>query len=358
MVVNTNSLRSRSVPDPANPYTRTEFDFNLLKSEQARLDTFHCSTCRWPLTFISPEDCAKAGFFFLKDGDKVQCAFCRGVAGEWELGDVPMNEHKKHFPRCPFLCNLPVGNIPIGQTAPTIPAPQSAVDPSYGFDVCGPFLPPGFANSTDSAIRGAFPLNQEPIEDVARNLAINTGTGPARRHLVTLQARLKTFKDWPTNSGQAPEKMADAGFFFIGTQDHVKCFYCDGGLRNWEPGDDPWFEHARWFSKCPFVLLMKGHEYVREVGNMRPPVPDSDSDESASSSQEPHTSSSSEPESGDEIERLANKATASRTNSGSDSGLSDHNTSGEQAWSSDDEATSPVPTAERKGKQEIVFFGF
>ena len=45
----------------------------------------------------------------------MQCAFCRGVAGEWVEGDVPMIEHRRHFPRCPFICNLPVGNVPIGE---------------------------------------------------------------------------------------------------------------------------------------------------------------------------------------------------------------------------------------------------
>lgn len=34
-----------------------------------------------------------------------------------------------------------------------------------------------------------------------------------------------------------------------GHGDNVKCFHCDGGLRNWEPGDDPWQEHAKWFPR-------------------------------------------------------------------------------------------------------------
>jgi len=36
---------------------------------------------------------------------------------------------------------------------------------------------------------------------------------------------------------------------FLGHGDNVKCFFCDGGLRNWEPGDDPWEEHAKWFPR-------------------------------------------------------------------------------------------------------------
>ncbi|VDI69036.1 Hypothetical predicted protein [Mytilus galloprovincialis] len=35
--------------------------------------------------------------------------------------------------------------------------------------------------------------------------------------------------------------------FNAGEEDTVRCHYCDGGLRNWEPKDVPWEEHARWF---------------------------------------------------------------------------------------------------------------
>lgn len=34
-----------------------------------------------------------------------------------------------------------------------------------------------------------------------------------------------------------------------GRNDDVKCFCCDGGLRCWESGDDPWVEHAKWFPR-------------------------------------------------------------------------------------------------------------
>jgi hypothetical protein len=110
-------------------------------------------------------------------------------------------------------------------------------------------------------------------EDIAVSLGIQTKSGPARKNLVTQQARLKTYTGWPQSSGQTPEVMSEAGFFYIGTRDHVKCFYCDGGLRNWEEGDDPWFEHARWFANCPYVLLNKGTEYIKNATDTKPPEP-------------------------------------------------------------------------------------
>lgn len=54
--------------------------------------------------------------------------------------------------------------------------------------------------------------------------------------------------------------------------DQVRCFYCDGGLRHWEPGDDPWIEHARWFPLCGYVRLVKGDEFVQQAIAQHPPV--------------------------------------------------------------------------------------
>ena len=62
-------------------------------------------------------------------------------------------------------------------------------------------------------------------------------------------ARLVTFDQrWPSSKIQAtPLQVAQAGFYFLGERDRVKCWYCNGGLQNWEPQDDPWKEHAKWF---------------------------------------------------------------------------------------------------------------
>lgn len=33
----------------------------------------------------------------------------------------------------------------------------------------------------------------------------------------------------------------------------MKCFQCGGMLRNWDPQDKPWEEHARWYPRCLFI---------------------------------------------------------------------------------------------------------
>lgn len=44
----------------------------------------------------------------------------------------------------------------------------------------------------------------------------------------------------------------------------MKCFCCDGGLCNWEPGDIPADEHARLFPYCEFIRLTKPNS---QIGN-------------------------------------------------------------------------------------------
>lgn len=48
----------------------------------------------------------------------------------------------------------------------------------------------------------------------------------------------------------------------LGISDFVKCFYCNGGLSNWEQGDDPWLEHKKYFPECGFVLFNKSVDSI------------------------------------------------------------------------------------------------
>ena len=67
-----------------------------------------------------------------------------------------------------------------------------------------------------------------------------------------------------------PKELADTGFYFLGSRDRTKCFYCGSGLHNWESTDDPWYEHAKWYPTCEYLLRKKGLEFVTRVGEMYP----------------------------------------------------------------------------------------
>ncbi|CAL1545880.1 unnamed protein product, partial [Lymnaea stagnalis] len=47
--------------------------------------------------------------------------------------------------------------------------------------------------------------------------------------------------------------------------DCARCFYCGGGLRNWEDEDNVFVEHARWFPKCAFIRQQRGQFFVDTV---------------------------------------------------------------------------------------------
>ena len=77
--------------------------------------------------------------------------------------------------------------------------------------------------------------------------------------------RLETFKDWPSRMSQPPYDLARAGFYYFGIKDMVKCFFCNGGLKDWKLDDDPYQDHVRWFPKCQFIRQLMGPEYIEKI---------------------------------------------------------------------------------------------
>ncbi|XP_033740115.1 uncharacterized protein LOC117327299 [Pecten maximus] len=78
-----------------------------------------------------------------------------------------------------------------------------------------------------------------------------------------LTVRMSSFSGW--SCSQTPNLMAEAGFVYAGYADYTRCFFCGGGLKNWEDGDDPWIEHARWFPNCAYLRQNKGIEFIQLV---------------------------------------------------------------------------------------------
>ncbi|KFW75503.1 Baculoviral IAP repeat-containing protein 7-B [Manacus vitellinus] len=204
------------------------FDSSM-RSMARRLRTFR----RWPRTSpVSPRDLVEAGFFYVGPRDEVQCFCCGGVLKDWRAGDCPIIEHLNFFPSCKYICGEDVGN-------------QEMLSFQEIFDtVDGQFL---------SLLQGI----------VSEETALPNE--PEYPEMVTEEMRLSTFENWPQNSDVRPEQLASAGFFYTGRGDVVRCFYCDGGVRSWSFGDDPWREHAKWYPECEFLLHSKGREFVSSV---------------------------------------------------------------------------------------------
>ena len=106
-------------------------------------------------------------------------------------------------------------------------------------------------------------VHETRILDIKENPDLIFANGAKHPRYASNPLRLATFADWPAALPQRPEDMSSAGFFYLGIGDHVQCFYCDSGLKNWEAENDPYEEHARWFGdKCSFILCILGPEAV------------------------------------------------------------------------------------------------
>ncbi|NWS37149.1 BIR7B protein, partial [Probosciger aterrimus] len=200
-----------------------------MRNEARRLRTFR----QWPATSpVSPRDLAKAGFFFVGPRDEVQCFCCGGVLKEWEPGDCPVAEHLKFFPSCAFIRGEAVGN----QEMPPLQESADTVD--------GQFV--SLLQGMDSE-EAALP------------------NGPKYPEMVTEEARALTFQNSPQYADLRAEALARAGFFYPGQGDALKCFYCNGSVRNWTSRSDPWREHAKWFPECEFLLRARGRDFINYI---------------------------------------------------------------------------------------------
>lgn len=227
---NVPKISANSVPSISHPPPPSDSVF--LKDEAVRLQTY----VNWPVPeIVSPESLARAGFYYLKQNDRTKCAFCNGIVASWEQGDNPDREHRRHFPECSFV--------------------QTTINPRLEGS-------PGEAESTDTPRDPTFTNLNLVSQENFQELGIQTHTAPKRPRFTTYESRLATFTLWPIDLIQTPEMLAHAGFYYEGRGDQVRCFHCDGGLRHWDPHDDPWTEHARWFPRCSFVQLIKGKDFI------------------------------------------------------------------------------------------------
>ncbi|KAM3964935.1 death-associated inhibitor of apoptosis 2 [Aphomia sociella] len=238
--------------ESSQDYGLTEED-EVYKSDPLRLLSF----VNWNDTSVSREALVSAGFYHAGEG-RLRCAWCGGELAPFRrfgtLGP-PLEVHRMYFPRCEHAASLEAARQQVDHfSPPATPSPQT------------PPVPP--ENDENQSQSTGAEHNARLLEagGTWRSLGV-VGGGARHPTRASLAARLATFERWPADRTQAPMALAEAGFFYTGTDDQVRCFYCDGGLGKWEAGDAPWSEHAHWFPHCGYVLLIKGQEYVETCRN-------------------------------------------------------------------------------------------
>ncbi|XP_012350956.1 baculoviral IAP repeat-containing protein 3 [Apis florea] len=220
--------------------------------EIARLQSFK----NWPVSYIEPKKLAAAGFYYTGECDKVRCFECQVEICQWVRGDIPMVDHEKWSAKCRFICKINCGNVPIDPNTMVQPRSSSYLEHQLTSSVDD--------YSTELQLPRIVKLSCLNLEEPKK---------PAYPEYGSYDARLNTFSTWPSFKLQTKEQLADAGFYYTGKDDQTICYYCACGLRDWEPEDKPWEQHAKWFPKCYYLLMVKGQDYVNKITGQHIPSP-------------------------------------------------------------------------------------
>uniref|UniRef100_UPI00398E769A baculoviral IAP repeat-containing protein 8-like isoform X2 n=1 Tax=Pristiophorus japonicus TaxID=55135 RepID=UPI00398E769A len=278
---------------------------NNLSNELYRLETFINFPPDVP---VCATTLARAGFFYTGFKDQVRCFSCGGVVENWQNGDSAVGKHRQLFPACLFI-NGSCVNEQVPNAGHDIRKSERAAAGNHRPSENGPCR----HSNSDQQCRNQLlsdPLRTKSIEDMSH-------LHPRHPSMCSEEARLKTFTTWPSyghSVGNIPidpncntadvnqplngepnifdlpkhpdkqtldsrlqtfecpvlfplnvEDLARAGFYSTGEEGNVKCFHCDGGLRNWELSDEAWEQHAKWFPGCAFLIQQKGHAFVNDV---------------------------------------------------------------------------------------------
>ncbi|XP_048765604.2 putative inhibitor of apoptosis [Ostrea edulis] len=275
----------------------SSFSVNSMHLEMIRLASFY----NFPSSSsVSTIKLARQGFYFSGEGDKVICFACGFEKSDWRVKDDVESIHRLASPNCPLLKSNCARNVEIGRRQVDGYNENSGNRDAHQLrGASGDLSTMGISSeasknalsnsqSKQTTSNGSFPADdiqrlssEKPPRDShtrtrAQQAQINAfmqdldplGINfdrPKYPSYSVLAVRISSFTDWPNSMTQTPRDLATAGFLYAGYGDYTRCFFCGGGLRNWEPGDEPWTEHARWFPKCAFLRQNKGDEFVALV---------------------------------------------------------------------------------------------
>ena len=248
-------IDSISIKNDAKNNKKTE-QMKIYESEKERFKSFEGIEIALDVKLLSEN-----GFYLINGENRIvkeiKCNFCEYGCFLFKQSllnnnyENPIKEHAHKYPNCPMnkdkteiTCLKNVGNI--------------------------------ISNLENTSEIGTKPLqyningnlNFGSLKHILEKSTNVTFSKPYHPEYATEQSRLDSFINWPSNLTQKPPDLAKAGFFSFGKNDMVKCFYCDGGIRNWDQFEDPIVEHTRWYPRCPYIKLYKGEDFIEKVRQM------------------------------------------------------------------------------------------
>ncbi|KAL3882675.1 hypothetical protein ACJMK2_028992 [Sinanodonta woodiana] len=255
---------------------RTPQQGDLMRHEWARYQTYRS----FPKTSkVQPIILSRAGFYYTGNQDETTCFSCMLKYKNWQSEDKPWEKHRQMSPDCAFLNGSDGRNVAIerneqdrGQQEKVVESLHEEHGASGDANESFPSAHNEYAsleNHTARTMRNSREADtNEQHERISSNVERSIGPSSTRissdrakhPYYATLFNRLSSFTGWLGLTTHQPRDMASAGFFYVGTDDCVRCFFCGGGLRRWRNGDDPYAEHARWYPDCDYIRIYRGDE--------------------------------------------------------------------------------------------------
>lgn len=244
-----------------------------LLNEDYRYDTFF----NVELTQLDARVLANNGFYVSLNNIysqmlvKIQCAFCAYETIVFKTRAFntsyvcPIVDHKDKSPKCSIFLNANCTNNVITESKTNL-----------------------FSELEDKSINSTINTKNSLIRDEINNKirntlnkALNTESNdePFLAVYDSMQSRIDSFKNWPSYLMLNPNRMAEAGFYYTGKDDVVKCYFCNGGICNWEPIEDPLYEHIRWYPRCLFIQKKVSPSIIAQIQS-KYQTTESDSDNS------------------------------------------------------------------------------
>lgn len=235
-----------------NDYIRDRLNNNLgmhelMKYEWARYESFKL----YPLTApLSPLKLARAGFYFTGENQTVKCFCCGELFDANDYGEL--NEaHQRNSRNCSFVRGEASANIPIKHSGRSDNVNLGSRE-DQGVTQC---RNPNYELrlvSYRSYRRWRHRDTNIPIKHFGRSDNVNV-TQCRYPNYVTEESRRQTFRSWPHRNEEQIQEMVNAGLFYTGTEDLVRCYHCGVGLENWLDTNYPWVQHTYYSPDCQHV---------------------------------------------------------------------------------------------------------
>ncbi|CAG2244792.1 unnamed protein product [Mytilus edulis] len=181
---------------------------------------------------------AKAGFFYTGVGHKCKCAFCGFSYDVSSVTGDPDDVHRRLNPNCPFLVDrVNTNNIAIDADERALFQRRSPAFLIYSMEQIDSYV--------RLVIQGSPPNGERQIQNISEK-KINK-----EKVLAIIQKQILK----GTNKCRIL-KISKTKWYIR----PLSVFFCGGGLRDWEPVDQPWIEHAHWYPECPFGRQCEGDD--------------------------------------------------------------------------------------------------